>query len=73
MNYILDASGILVVLGGFLAFVYEMWALDKGNGKTISDILERWIGVTKPWGTILIVLLEFGLQLFGLHILGVGL
>ena len=73
MSYVLDASGVLIVLSGLLAFIYEMWALDKGWPPTISAILQKWVGITNPWGTIIVVLLEFGLQLFGLHILGVSL
>lgn len=44
MNWLLDSSGVLLVLSGLVALVYELYALKTNAAPTITDIVRTWEG-----------------------------
>lgn len=42
MNWVLDGSGVLLVLSGLVALGYELFALFTRKVPTITDVVRNW-------------------------------
>lgn len=74
MNFLLYLGLSGLVLCGVCEGMYELWALwFDSKHTTISDIVERWTTIHKPWSVLLIEAIWIGLSFLALHFLGVSL
>lgn len=71
LNLLLDGSGVLLLLSGLTALIYEFLALTGVAGTpTISSIVWTWGKGHPGWLGLIILVLLSGLSALGIHFLG---